>query len=820
MPKNQKLSLGIKGLYTNPNQFSEIPEGSLSVANNCVIDKGGVIESRRGLTRYGNQLTLGVGEYINSIHEYKQSMIVSYASKLAYDSDGLGTWIDYSGVYNPVSGYKIKSIQQNGNFYFTTSTGIKKLQTLTGTIGNSGITKALDGIGTTTGAIGWLTNLYQVAYRCIWGIKDENNNLLLGSPSGRLIVSNASGGTRNTSLTFYIPSGITTSYFYQIYRSPQALTSSTIPNDELQLVYEASPTSTDITNGYFTITDITPEDLKGAYLYTSSTQEGILQSNDQPPVASSIAMYKQMVFLGNTTGKYNYTITLISASTLAVNDTITIGGVVYTGKAAETISSGQFKIFASGISSAYDIEQTAMSLVRVINAYASNTQLYAYYVSGYNDLPGKIYIEERNVGGSAFYITSTKGAAFNPVLPTSGNTIVSSRVVGQNRVYYSKYSQPEAFPALNYFDIGSSDYAIISLISLRDAVFVFKNDGVFRILGDDPTSLRVSIFDNTSQILANNSIVNIANTVYAYTDQGVTQISDNGVQIMGRPIEDILLKTQTYTNFNTSSFSISYESDRRFIFFTKTVAGDLYPTNAYCYNIFTNSWTRWEINATTGYVLNDVLYLADPDGYIRKERKDYSLTDYQDNEYTITITSSSGTQVNYTGSITPIVGMLLKQGTLESYVESIGSGYVVVEDDLSWSAASATLYEPIECEIEWSQQSCGNSGLLKHFRETTIIMRDSSFDSIDVGYSTNLDLIPEYTTINSELEGGWGSFPWGSLPWGGGTSNKPVPIRTYIPLEKSRGSWIYIRVRSTKTKQNFAICGVSLIYSTMSERFV
>ena len=41
---SQNLKLKVDGLYTNPNQFSEIPSGSLSKANNAVIDKGGVIE--------------------------------------------------------------------------------------------------------------------------------------------------------------------------------------------------------------------------------------------------------------------------------------------------------------------------------------------------------------------------------------------------------------------------------------------------------------------------------------------------------------------------------------------------------------------------------------------------------------------------------------------------------------------------------------------------------------------------------------------------------------------------------------------------------
>ena len=41
--KQQVLNLKVSGLYTNPNQFSEIPQGALSIAENVVIDKGSVI---------------------------------------------------------------------------------------------------------------------------------------------------------------------------------------------------------------------------------------------------------------------------------------------------------------------------------------------------------------------------------------------------------------------------------------------------------------------------------------------------------------------------------------------------------------------------------------------------------------------------------------------------------------------------------------------------------------------------------------------------------------------------------------------------------
>jgi hypothetical protein len=819
MSKQQALILKVSGLYTNPNQFSEVPDGSLNQADNCVIDKGGVIESRRGFKQYGTVLTVGTG-IVNSLHIYKTRLLASYDDKLAYDSDGAGTWTAYSGTYSPVSGYKIQSIQQNGNLYFTTDAGLKKIQSLTGTVGSAGIPKALDGSGATTGAGGFLVTGYNVAYRIVWGLKDDNNNLLLGAPSGRLIVANAAGANRNVSLTFIIPAGITTSYFFQVYRSPQVVVASE-PTDELQLVYETNPTAGEITAKSLTFTDITDDTLRGAFLYTSSSQEGILQANDQPPVARDIALYKQMLFYGNTSAKQRMQFTLIATGATGITNgsTITISGVVYTGAAAENAATGTFKVFTAG-SVSENIENTAFSLINVINTYATNTTVYAYYTSGFNDLPGRMVIEERSVGGAVFYALSSVGAAFNPTLPSAGTSFPSDNDTAQNRVYYSKLNQPEAVPLLNFLAVGSADFAIERVIPLRDSVFVFKKDGMFRIIGEDPTTLRLSVFDNTTEIIAKNSAVEIANTIYCYSDQGVVSASENGLQVMSRPIEDILFRIERFTDFDSTAFSIAYESDRKFIFFCKTVSGDEYPTQAFVYNQFTNAWTRWERNATCGIVLDAMAYLADADGNVYQERKNFDLDDYTDEEYAITITSSSGTTVNYTGTASVEVGSLLKQSTLEATVVSYSSGVLVVDEDLAWTAAAATLYSPINCEIEWVQQSGGNPGILKRFREVTLIMRDSSFRTIDMGFATNFATVPEYVTIESVLLGGWGAFAWGGLPWGGGSSTKPLPIRTYVPVEKARGSWMYLRVRSDKAKSNFAISGASIIYTPMSERFI
>lgn len=824
--KQQVLNLKVSGLYTNPNQFSEIPQGALSIAENVVIDKGSVIESRRGFEKYGTALS-----DIDSIHDYQDKLIVNYDTSLAYDSDGSGTWVNYSGSYEPPSGFKMRSVKQSSNFYFTTDAGIKKLSSISGTVASAGVPKCLDGeisLSGTTG--GWLSNNHTVAYRMVLGIQDTNNNLILGSPSGRAIVNNSLSGTRSTTVKFYIPSGLSTSYFYQVYRSATTSSASITPNDELQLVYENNLTSSDITNGYIQFNDIRPDSLKGAFLYTNAGQEGILQSNDQPPLACDICNYKQMVFFANTTTKQRKIFTLIGTTattgtvgSLSSGDTITIGGVVYTGGAAENVATRTFQVFTSGTPSA-NIENTCFSLLRVINQTTSNTTYYGYYISGYNDLPGQMLIEERGIGGNAITFTSSNGSAFNPVIPSSGTSYTTDNEETQNRVYYSKQGQPEAVPIVNYFNLGSKDFPIQRIVPLRDSIFVFKEDGIFRILGEDPTSLRTQIFDNTATIIGANTAVELANTIYLYSDQGVVSCSDNGVSIMSLPIEDQLFQLEVLTGFVSTAHAVSYESDRKYIFFTKTLAGDATATQAWVYNQVTNAWTKWLLTATCGYVFDAKMYFGGANGYVYKERKSYSISDYKDEDYDVTITGVTGSDITITGSSVAevVVGNILYKSGLDSYISEVsgsGSTRVLTVEDTGFTTGSAVVYSTIPCLVEWAQESAQNPGILKHFREVTLLMRNSEFKTLEIGFTSSLDTNAEYVEIEPELEGQWGSFPWGSIPWGGGLISRPVPIRTYVPLSKSRASWMFLRVRSNKSESNFAIAGASIIFTPMSERF-
>lgn len=885
---NQKLELQLRGLFTAPNQLSGVPAGSLSIADNVVINSKSLIESRRGQTQYGDPLNIGT-EQINKLFNYSSSLVVNYDSKMAYDS-GSGVWIDYPGTYEPpASDTKMRSLEALRNFYFTTSEGIYKIDSLSGTPKRSGVVRALGGTASlVTGA--FLENDTAVAYRIVWGYTDANNNLLLGAPSQRLVISNSSGSAKDVSLTFIIPDTVTTSYFYQIYRSNATATAADEPDDELQLVLQANPTSGQITAKQFTVTDSTPYSLMRATIYTAPSQQGIANSNNPPPFAIDMDVFKTCAFYANTKQKQTLQLAIISVEspslgyyidatvdTTSASDTLTniastsdlrvgmrivgtgvpanttiaeilsgtsvrmsddasatgtvsiefqdrfsLGGVDYFAGSSSDVATNQFLVDVSG-TPAQNIDNTAQNLIQIINTSTSNTTLYGYYVSGLEDLPGQMLFEERSVGGSSFFATSTIGNSFSPVLPTSGSTIISDNEVRQNRVYISKPSQVEAVPVYRYFDIGSANFPISRTVALRDGIFFFKTDGIYRISGETFESFVVTLVDNTVILKVPESAVAFNNQVFCFTTQGVCAVTDSGVRLISVPIENTLLElsSEQYTNFATASFGVAYESARLYIFFTITETDDVFANQAYVYNYLTDSWTRWVMDRTCGVVNTSVnkLFMAHPDsGQVLIERKTFTNEDYADEQYSVIIDSvDSVTQVTLTDASVVEAGMTLVQGFRRAYIVSVDGDALTIDETAGLEVGAATVYTPIQNKIQWVPIDCDNPGILKQFSEISLFFKNAAFREIEAGFSSNVSTGTTLIPVENIGLGGWGSFPWGEQPWGG-TLGGQVSLRTYVPREKQRASWISLTLRTEQAFTGFSLQGVSLMFNPMSSR--
>ena len=820
---SQNLIVSILGLNTNANQIGKVQPGSLSIAKNVSIDRDGIVESRRGFDYLPNPPDEPAIQ--DRLTDF-QGAIIAHRSDddtmAYYDSD---MWTTYNGgqtFTHPDPDYaRMRFLKTSSNLYFTTGEGVKVLNTFDGTIYNTGMPKGLDGTATTTGSSGFLTNNTQVAYRVVWGTKDANNNLFLGAPSQRIIVANTSGATRDVSLVFTIPAGITTIDFYQVYRSKESASSTDEPNDELQLVYEDNPSSGQISAKSVTITDSTPVSLLGAFLYTNSSQEGLTQANGEPPLATDIALFKGYMFYSNIKTKQRLYISLLSVggtNGLAVDDTITVDGIVYTAKASENIASAQFKISTGG-SASQNIDDTARSLVKVINQHAPNTTLYAYYVSEYDELPGQILLETRTLQDSQFNVSVSRASAWDI------DDGVSDDEAFVNGLQWSKNQQPEHVPQANLEFIGSKNFEIKRILALRDSLFIFKDDGVFRLTGSGG-SWSIDPLDTSTKLIAPDSAVVLNNQIYCLTDQGIVAVSDIGVEIKGIPIDDQIkeLISIDYTKLKTLSFGVNYETDRKYCLFVIDTTSDQYPTKAFVYNTITNKWTTWERPCTHGFVnsTDDRMYLAKGgSNQIFQERKDFLESDFADEELTgYLIQSFSGFDVVVDSTAQMEIGDMLYQDSVRNSIIKaidVATNTVTVATEYTWDIASCSVIKAIDCEVEFTNLTNDNAGLMKHYQEIAWLFREKGFLFADTGFFTDLSGGYDETEIAGDYGGGtWGAFLWGDVPWGG--LLRPKPIRVFVPREKSRGSLLSVRLKINNARARWSLNGMSAQFEFVSER--
>lgn len=828
---SQILIQKFKGLHTYPNELSEVPEGAAVKAENVVIDAESKVQSRRGFKKYGIGFGSGT-DRCKAIIPFKNKKIIHYDNKLAYDSVGDGSvWSVYSGTFNAPTNTVIRGLESNSNLYITTDNGLKKLDAIAGSFMASGVPKGLEILATLNAASGgFLVNGNQCAYIMIWGYKDANNNLILGSPSARVVVNNGSGVDKDVDIEFSIPSGITTSFFYQVYRSKEGTTT---PSTDYYLIYEANPTSSEITNKKVSFTDNLPTSLnKGLLAYTSRSREGILGANEQAPYAEDMAMFKNMAFLANIKRKHQKYLTLLSvggSDGIQNGDILTVAGVQYHADTSaeyqptsiSDTSPCKFKMSAS-VSAATKIEETALSLVKMINRNPHNSTVYAYYVSGVDDLPGQILIESRTLSGSSFTIqANANGDAYNPDVTSA---ITSSNEEKKNALVWSKLNEPEAFPLTNYATIGAADKAILRILAVRDSLFVLKEDGIWRVTGDTPSNLQITLFDNTTKLVARETAVVLSNQIYMFSDQGVVTVSDTGVAIISRPIEGELLQLSSdlATYFPSVSFAVAYETERKYMLFTISTVSDSVNTKCYVYNTFTNSWVTSTKVGSVGLVdpANDKLYLAETSSNeLREERKNFDVRDYSDEDFAITISSyNSTTKVLTVSSTTGITdGMFIVQGSLEAKVDDVlSSTELLLTTNVAFTAGAASAYNLIRCQYTLAPQHGGNSAVKKQFREISLIMGSTRFVDAAIIFTSDLNASEVTNTVYGQPYTKWGQFPWGSVPWGGRKDRKP--IRTLVPFAHQRCQWLNVSFVHQSAFEVFELLAVSLQFSPMSEK--
>ena len=194
---------------------------------------------------------------------------------------------------------------------------------------------------------------------------------------------------------------------------------------------------------------------------------------------------------------------------------------------------------------------------------------------------------------------------------------------------------------MNYFDIGASDKEILRIFPLRDSLFVFKEDGLYRISGEVEPFV-VSLFDSSCVLIAPDSVSVANNIIYGWTTKGISNITEAGVTEVSRPIDTVVLKlaSTSYTNFKTATWGLGYDSDNSYTVYTCANVDDTLATVAFRFSNLTNTWTNIRRSQTCGVIKasDDRIYSGSGiSNIIDQERKNFNRTDYADRDFKITL---------------------------------------------------------------------------------------------------------------------------------------------------------------------------------------
>jgi len=207
---------------------------------------------------------------------------------------------------------------------------------------------------------------------------------------------------------------------------------------------------------------------------------------------------------------------------------------------------------------------------------------------------------------------------------------IAENQVQENGLSWSKFQQPDAVPAINFLLIGPQDKKIRRIVSLRDSLLVFKEEGLYLVF-ESGTSFDYRLLEKSCIILADDSLAVVNNKVYVLTSQGIAEVTDNASKIVSKPIKDKIDRVQEYDA--SASFGVSSEVDNAYFLFCPNSKAETVASQAFRLNVLNQYWSRYILKARCGLSVDRIVYLGSGvDNFVEKQRRNLNRTDYADRE--------------------------------------------------------------------------------------------------------------------------------------------------------------------------------------------
>ena len=377
--------------------------------------------------------------------------------------------------------------------------------------------------------------------------------------------------------------------------------------------------------------------------------------------------------------------------------------------------------------------------------------------------------------------------------------------------------------------VGDPNKAIIAAASTKDSVYLLKEDGVARVFVGFgtlvPTIDGINVFDNTTFCVSAGSVQVLGDSVLFLAQNGVHAISGNNIDKVSRPIETELKKAVSQCRSAGKLDDI-----RSFANSAKGLYGLHIPTGTtsyvtYVLNIATMRWTKWS-NAFKGAVVDLDGRLTTLVGdlttnYIRQDRytggDPRAEVDQIDDEFAFDtppgVVTYSDSSLVRTVNLTGIGTKSDRFGSKPVYYKAGTTLYLVTVNKVNANQVTITfqvtppvfqdthsLAVGVNMMLEFQPFTNSNPSTLKMFSGFHTHTEESV---LDLAVSFRTEARSTFSVVKS----------FSTSP-----DNRTV-YRCYIPLEATRGRFLYRKVTHSRPFQICAIPAQAIVFrETGSER--
>lgn len=209
-------------------------------------------------------------------------------------------------------------------------------------------------------------------------------------------------------------------------------------------------------------------------------------------------------------------------------------------------------------------------------------------------------LEKKDFFNGSQQIYSSGGSNF---LDTTGTSNPLNNIFYANRIYYSKFQEPDSVPRLNYLDVGDGSN-ILAVKQLRQSLFIFKeNDGVYILRGNTPDDWSLLRLYPDLRLVAPRTLVVMEDSIIGLFNVGIVAVSENGFDILSKDIKDII-DPLTRSATPEKQWGVDDKTNRRYYAFIDVGTNGSKP---YVFDFYTNSWTHFTYERNAGVYANGKL---------------------------------------------------------------------------------------------------------------------------------------------------------------------------------------------------------------------